>query len=86
MIARARVLSSPTRLDVWACVGEIGMYPSDIASTLSLAPSTVTHHLRVLYDAGLVEVEQQGRCRLYRVTGERWGVVSAAELAAGMST
>lgn len=84
MIARARVLSCLTRLDVWSCVGEIGMYPSDIASTLSLAPSTVTHHLRVLHEAGLVSFEQQGRHRLYRVTGERWGVVSEAELAAGV--
>jgi DNA-binding transcriptional ArsR family regulator len=60
------------------------MYPSDIASTLSLAHATVTHHLRVLRAAGLVRFEQQGRNRLYRVTHERWGVVSAAELEAGV--
>jgi DNA-binding transcriptional ArsR family regulator len=82
MIARARILSSPTRIEVWCCVGEVGMYPSDIATTVGIAPSTVTHHLRVLHDAGLVEVEQQGRNRLYRTTGESWGVVSEAELAA----
>lgn len=84
MIARARVLSCLTRIEVWCTVGEIGMYPTDIASTLSLAPSTVTHHLRVLHEAGLVSFEQQGRHRLYRVTGERWGIVSAAELEAGV--
>jgi DNA-binding transcriptional ArsR family regulator len=86
MIARARVLCSPTRLDVWSCIGEVGMYPTDIASTLGLAPATVTHHLRVLHAAGLVRFEQQGRHRLYRVTGERWGVVSATELEAGVAT
>jgi DNA-binding transcriptional ArsR family regulator len=86
MIARARVLSCPTRIAVWCCVGEIGMYPTDIASTLWLSPATVTHHLRVLHDAGLVRFEQQGRHRLYRVTGERWGVVSEAELEAGVVT
>jgi len=61
------------------------MYPSGIASTLSLAPSTVSHHLAVLERAGLVEAEQQGRNRLYRCTAERWGVVSEAELQAAMS-
>jgi DNA-binding transcriptional ArsR family regulator len=75
-----------TRLDDahrgWCCIGEIGMYPGDIASTLCLSTATVTHHLRVLCDVGLVQYEQQGRHRLYRVTGERWGVVSAAELEA----
>jgi DNA-binding transcriptional ArsR family regulator len=83
MIARARVLSCLTRIDVWCTVGEIGMYPSDIATTIGISPATVTHHLRVLHDAGLVQFEQQGRHRLYRVTGERWGVVSEAELEQG---
>lgn len=82
LIYRARVLSSPTRIEVWCTVGEIGMYPSDIATTIGISPATVTHHLRVLHDAGLVRFEQQGRHRLYRVTPERWGIVSEAELEA----
>jgi len=79
MIARARVLSSPTRIEVWSCIGP-GMYPSDIASTLSLSPATVSHHLRILEDAGLVRHVQQGRNRLYLSTGVSWGVVSEAEV------
>ena len=60
------------------------MYPSDIATTVGIAPSTGTHHLRVLHDAGLVAVEQQGRNRLYRCTAGRWGIVFEAEPAAGI--
>jgi DNA-binding transcriptional ArsR family regulator len=83
MIYRARVLSSESRLDVWQCIGDMGMYAGDIARTLDLAPSTVSHHLAVLEHAGLVRHVRQGRYRLYVLTGERWGVVSEAELAGG---
>lgn len=82
LIRRARLLSCPTRLDVWECVGQLGMHPSDIARTLDLAPSTVSHHLAVLEDAGLVRQTQQGRYRWYESTGERWAVVSEDEFAA----
>lgn len=85
MVFRARVLSSMSRLDVWCCIDGPGMYPGDIASTLSLSPATVSHHLRVLSHAGLVEHTKHGRHRLYRTTGESWGVVSAAEVEAMMS-
>lgn len=86
MVYRARVLSSPTRLDVWTCIGDFGMYSTAIARTLDLAPSTVSYHLRVLEHAGLVRHVQQGRYRMYTWTGERWGVVSAAEVEAGLVT
>ena len=71
------------RLDVWTCIGEHGMYSTAIARALDLAPSTVSYHLAILEHAGLVRYVQQGRYRMYAWTGERWGIVSAAELAAG---
>ncbi len=37
-----------------ACVGEI-------AQDLNLAPSTVSHHIKELYRAGLLAMERQGR-------------------------
>ena len=84
VIHRARLLVCQTRLEVWQCVGDMGMHPSDIARTLDLAPSTVSHHLAVLERAGLVRHTRQGRYRWYESTGERWAVVSEAELAAGV--
>jgi DNA-binding transcriptional ArsR family regulator len=84
VIYRARLLSCPTRLDVWQCVGQLGMYAGDIARTLDLAPSTVSYHLAVLELAGLVRHARQGRYRWYASTGVRWGVVSEDEIAAGV--
>ena len=47
----------------FCCVG-------DLASEVDLAPSTVSHHLKELRQAGLIQVERRGRqieCR----TGEK---------------
>lgn len=41
--------------------GEGGLRVSDIGEHLSLAPSTLAHHLSSLVDAGLVVQEKQGR-------------------------
>ena len=83
IVHRARVLSCPSRLDIWQCVAGLGAYPGDIARTMGLAESTISHHLRVLEHAGLVHHTQQGRYRLYESTGVRWGVVTEDEIAAG---
>ena len=80
MVTRARILGCMSRLDIWACCAGPGMYATDVAVTLGLSPATVSHHLRVLEDAGLVQHIRQGRHRLYRATGESWGVVSEAEV------
>lgn len=82
---RAKVLSSRTRLVIWYSVAELAGHPSDLARTLNLAESTVSHHLRVLEDAGLVRHTQQGRYRWYESTGVRWGVVSEDEIASDVS-
>lgn len=41
--------------------GNDGLTVGDISEHLSLAPSTLAHHLRALVDAGLVQQEKQGR-------------------------
>ncbi len=41
--------------------GESGLRVSDIAEHLSLAPSTLAHHLSTLVDAGIVLQDKQGR-------------------------
>lgn len=39
----------------------------EIAQALSVSQYNVSRHLRILHDAGLLEVEKQGRQRLYSV-------------------
>ena len=42
----------------------------DIVATLRLEQSSVSKHLRVLRDVGLVEVRRDGRQKLYRTNAE----------------
>lgn len=49
----------------------------DIAAGFSgISRPAVSQHLRVLADAGLVEVRRDGRRRIYKITGEPIGVAA----------
>ena len=47
------------------------MTAGEIAGRFGCSWPTTTRHLGVLRDAGLVEVEQQGRRRIYRLSRDR---------------
>ncbi|HEX5068272.1 MAG TPA: metalloregulator ArsR/SmtB family transcription factor [Myxococcota bacterium] len=53
----------------------------DIASRFACSWPTTTRHLRVLEDAGLVSVEQEGRERFYVLERERLHAVAGDWLA-----
>jgi len=60
-----RLLGDPTRLRiVFACLDQ-GRAVGDIAADLTLSPSLVNHHLRLLRAAHVVRVEKQGKVLLY---------------------
>ena len=50
----------------------------DLESPLGLSQPTVSHHLKVLREAGLVEGERRGRWVYYRVMTERLGELAKA--------
>lgn len=50
----------------------------DLETPLGLSQPTVSHHLKVLREAGLVEGERQGRWVYYRVITERLGELAKA--------
>jgi len=50
----------------------------DLVEPLDRAQPTVSHHLGVLRDAGLLDREQRGRWAYYRVVPERIEVLRAA--------
>ncbi len=72
-----KALGSPQRLRILAALGGDCCTPScdgpaasphgvhrrvgEIAASLDLAPSTVSHHLKALREAGLMRVEKRGR-------------------------
>jgi DNA-binding transcriptional ArsR family regulator len=72
-------LAHPSRrqilLTVWF---QGGVVPSsDIAKRFQHAWPTISRHLRVLEDAGLLTVEKQGRSRLYRVNKAKLDAVKS---------
>jgi DNA-binding transcriptional ArsR family regulator len=60
-----RLLGDPTRLRiVFACLDQ-SIAVGDIAADLTLSPSLVNHHLRLLRAANVVRVEKEGKAVLY---------------------
>ncbi|HUH06793.1 MAG TPA: metalloregulator ArsR/SmtB family transcription factor [Egibacteraceae bacterium] len=70
--ARLRVLSLlAARPDGEAC-------NCDLTGPLGLSQPTVSHHLKVLHDAGLVARERRGNWVYYRVAPERLAILRDA--------
>ena len=74
LAARLRVLGDPARLRIlqfltdpiqdWCCTSE-GVCACDLENYLGLGQSTVSHHMKVLREAGLVTAEKRGRWVYY---------------------
>ena len=75
------VLADPARLRL---VSFIAAQPDgeacvcDLTSPVGLSQPTVSHHLKVLHEAGIVERERRGRWVFYRVLPERLSVLADA--------
>lgn len=65
-----RLMSDPSRLRiVLSCLSE-QVSVGEMAQRLRLSPSLVSHHLRLLRAARLLQAERQGRQVFYQVTDE----------------
>ena len=63
-IAALAALAHDTRLDVYRMLveaGPNGLAVGEIGEALSVPPATLNHHLMQLKQAGLVQVDRQGR-------------------------
>lgn len=74
------VLGDPTRLRLLSLIASRGeeCAACDLVEPLGVSQPTVSHHLKVLHEAGLVERERQGRWIFYRPVAERLGILAAA--------
>lgn len=80
LAATLRALADPTRLrlislvaahdDAEACV-------CDLTEPVGLSQPTVSHHLKVLVDAGILTREQRGRWAYYRLVSGQLDAVAA---------
>jgi len=68
-LAQARrfaALGDPTRLQVFTLIARSPLSVSEVAERLPVSRPAVSQHLKVLADAGLVQVESAGTRNLYR--------------------
>lgn len=69
LVAEAfRLLGDPTRLRIVICCLDTPRSVGDIAQTLELSQTLVSHHLRLLRGARLVRAERQSRHVFYRIS------------------
>ena len=81
LAAAFKVLSDPVRLRLFSMIatadaGEVCV--CDVVEPLGRSQPTVSHHLSVLADAGLVTREKRGRWAWYRAVPERIDVLRDA--------
>jgi predicted ArsR family transcriptional regulator len=65
-----KALSDESRVRALMALGGGELCVCQIIELLGLAPSTVSKHMTILYQAGLVETRKDGRWIYYRLAGE----------------
>jgi ArsR family transcriptional regulator len=75
-----RALGHPVRLNILRILAKAQSECccADVIQCLPLAQSTVSQHIKVLLDAGLIERRAQGTRNCYTVCSERLDAISAA--------
>jgi ArsR family transcriptional regulator len=74
-----RALADPARLRLVSLIAAGGeLCACDLTAPLGLSQPTVSHHLKVLVDAGFLRREQRGRWADFSVVPERLREVAAA--------
>jgi ArsR family transcriptional regulator, arsenate/arsenite/antimonite-responsive transcriptional repressor len=74
------VLSDPTRLRLLSLIAAAGeaCAACDLVDAIGVSQPTVSHHLKVMREAGMVESEKRGRWVYYRPVPERLKVLGQA--------
>lgn len=75
MAAKARVLGHPVRLGVLRLLSGRPMIVTELTEELGTEPTSLSKHLSVLRESGLVACDHQWRCRKYSLNDP--GVVRA---------
>ena len=65
-----KALADPTRVAIVNRLAADECCVCDLTAAFELSQPTISHHLRILRDAGLVEAERRGTWAYYRVVPE----------------
>jgi ArsR family transcriptional regulator, arsenate/arsenite/antimonite-responsive transcriptional repressor len=67
----SKALSDPTRLQIYeAIAARPDIYCGEIIGRYQMAPGTLSHHLKILMEAGLIECHREGQFVHNRVLPE----------------
>lgn len=81
LTAALRALAHPVRLSILRILSEHGAADcccTDVTECLPLAQSTVSQHIKVLLDAGLIERKPRGTRNCYFVRADRLAKTASA--------
>jgi ArsR family transcriptional regulator len=80
LVAVFRALADPTRLEIFRLIAaqSAPLCACDIVSRFHLRQPTISHHLKVLRDAGLVNAERRGIWSHYEVRPEGMALLRRA--------
>lgn len=67
MDVQLRAICDPTRLEILKALSRRELRTGEIASAFPVSRPAISHHLRVLSEAGLVRVRRQAQSRLYSI-------------------
>ena len=70
IVGRARALGDPTRLRILEVLARGEQPVGQVAEAVDSQPSTVSKHLQVLFQAGLVERRRQASTVIYSIADE----------------
>ena len=71
LAARFKALSDPTRVAIVNCLSAADeVCVCNLTETFELSQPTISHHLRILREAGLVESSRRGTWSYYRLVPE----------------
>jgi len=70
MEAVTQALAEPRRREILRLVRDVERPVNEIAAHFSVTRPAISQHLRVLHDAGLVDIRPDGNRRLYRARPE----------------
>jgi DNA-binding transcriptional ArsR family regulator len=76
-IAALKALGEETRLRILRHLFKEPLGVNEISARLKVSPYNVSKHLRIMREAGLLEVEKQGKERLYSVVSDLKAQVAA---------
>jgi DNA-binding transcriptional ArsR family regulator len=74
----AKAVADPTRLKILKALNHYELCVCELMLLLNAQQSAVSHHLRILKDAGLVTERRQGKWSFHRLAGDRLRMVLKA--------